>query len=81
MPATGNKQVPSIDAMASKTVITTQITASTGGSSLGQEGGRTTGRGGLVEAIRDMRSGSGLRRKRTEIRQRPLSRVFLDGSR
>jgi hypothetical protein len=45
------------------------------------EGEKTIGRGGLDEAIRDMRSGSGFRRNRNEARQRPLSRVFLDGSR
>lgn len=33
------------------------------------------------EQIRDLRSGIGHRRQRTTQQQRPLSRVFLDGSR
>lgn len=40
---------------------------------------KSIGRGGLDNAIRDLRSGNGLRRTRV-VAQRPLSRVFLDGS-
>lgn len=44
-------------------------------------GRKSLGRGGLDDALRDLRSGAGLRRTRaTVVSQRPLSRVFLDGT-
>ncbi len=51
-----------------------------GGSS--SAGRRSLGRGGFDEAMRDLRSGVSTRRRAPKERtvQRPLSRMFLDGS-
>jgi len=61
---------------------------SVGGSQLSATGGstssgrRSVGRGGFDEAMRDLRSGVSTRRRAPKERtvQRPLSRMFLDGS-
>lgn len=47
------------------------------GSQASTAGKRSVGKGGLDLAIRDLRTGSGLRRQRTQRGARPLSRVFL----
>lgn len=46
------------------------------------DGKRSIGRGGFDQALRDLKSGTGLRRQRQEASvHRPQSRIFLDGAR
>ena len=46
------------------------------------DGRRSIGRGGFDKALRDLKSGTGLRRQRQEASvHRPQSRIFLDGAR
>lgn len=56
--------------------------AGVGGTSSTSSGRRSLGRGGFDEAMRDLRSGVSTRRRAPKERtvQRPLSRMFLDGS-